>query len=222
MSPKKFTLDHGKTWKRPDEAYFDYQAQAKGIEADEIEWNGKYKRIRELRDLSIFGMALYDLYRTPFFVQMNDIDDSPDAFVMRESPDTELTTDIGPVELTFYGRNRLENPSKSLVDKLNEPGGKFLKLPDGYCLVVHIGKGLNVDHQAVTTKLQEIGAKFQVFSLQEISNYPDTIARFVIYSPECQYKDLNIGEIGEKLKNSGAAGTVNQVKGRRPLGLKEV
>ncbi len=39
-----------------------YQDQAKGIDPNEIEWNGKYKRIRELRDISVLGMALYDLY----------------------------------------------------------------------------------------------------------------------------------------------------------------
>ncbi|HLG91027.1 MAG TPA: hypothetical protein VI336_02610 [Candidatus Saccharimonadales bacterium] len=217
MDVKKFIIQHSKTWKRPDEAYFDYQDQAKDIDPDEIEWNGKHKRIRELRDLAIFGMALYDLYNTPFFVQMNEIDDSPDAFVMRQSPNEELTNDIGPVELTFYGRNKLGMPSKSLVDKLSEPGGKFTKLPDGYCLVVHIGKGLSVDHEAVTQKLKSISAKFQAFSLQEISNYPDTIARFVVYSPECQFKDINIGEMGEKFKGSGIFGEVTQVRGRPPV-----
>lgn len=217
MDAKKFTIPHGKVWKRPDEAYFDYKDQAKGIDADEIEWNGRYKRIRELRDLAIFGLSLYDLYRTPFFVQMNDLDDSPDAFVMRESPTEELTGDIGPVELTFYGRNRLEIPKQSLADKLSEHGGKFTKLPEGYCLVVHIGIGLRVDHEAVTRKLKEIGAKFQVFSLQEISNNPDTIVRLVIYTPDCVYKDINVAQIGESFKGSGIPGVATQVRGRPPV-----
>ncbi|MEX0668192.1 MAG: hypothetical protein WD061_00435 [Candidatus Saccharimonadales bacterium] len=216
MSSKKFTIQHDKIWKRPDIAYFDSRDQAKNIDPDQIEWNGKYKRIRELRDLAIFGMALYDLYGTPFFVQMNNVEDSPDAFIMKESPTENLTSDIGPVELTFYGRSKLGLPDRSLVDKLSDPNGKFNKLPDGYCLVIHIGKGLNVDHEAVAQRLKSIGAKFQVFSFQEISNYPDTIARFVVYSPTCQYKDINVVEIGEKFKNSNILGEVTQVKGRPP------
>lgn len=216
MGDKRFTIQHSDRWLRPDEAYFIHQEQAKELDAEEVEWNGKYKRIRELRDLSVFGMALLDLYDTPFFVQMNDIDDSPDAFVMRRSPNDGDSLDIGPVELTFYGRNRNGLPKISLADKLNTPKGKFSKLPDGYGLVIHIGIGLEVDHQAISDSLNKIGAKFQVFSIQQIQSSPDTIMQFVAYSPTCVGKAINIGEMCYRLQNSGLSGTVTQVRGRNP------
>ena len=108
---KKFTIPHNNLWFRPDEAYFNYQKKAKGIDQNEIEWNGKYKGIRELRDLSIFGLAFYTMQNCPCFVQMNSLSDSPDAFLARlVSKDTYETA---PVEITFYGGNRIGPPKKS-------------------------------------------------------------------------------------------------------------
>lgn len=213
MGTNKFTLPHDFVWKRPDEAFFDAKDQAEGIDADEIEWNGKYKRIRELRDIAVFGTAMYDLYGTPFWVQLNTQNDSPDAFVMRPSPDNESEADIGAVELTFYGRSKLGLPKKTLAEKLSEPRGKFSKLPDQYCLVVLIGRGLEVDHLAVTAKMKEIDAKFQVFSIQEVSTHPDTIVRFVVYSPNCMTKDINIGELWDRLRKDKVYGTLTQKRG---------
>lgn len=66
MDSTKFTLPHDFEWKRPDEAFFDAKGQANGIDPDEIEWNGKYKRIRELRDIAIFGSAMYDVFGTAY------------------------------------------------------------------------------------------------------------------------------------------------------------
>lgn len=213
MGSNKFTLPHDSDWKRPDEAFFDAKDQANGIDPDEIEWNGKHKRIRELRDIAIFGTVMYDVYDTPFWVQLNTKNDSPDAFIMRPSPVNDGEADIGAVELTFYGRNKLGLPTKTLAEKLSEPKGKFSKLPDQYCLVVLIGKGLEIDHLAVTSKMKEIGAKFQVFSLQEASDYPDTVVRFVVYSPECMTKDVNVGELWDKLRKNKVYGTLTQKRG---------
>jgi len=213
MSLNKFTLPHDFIWKRPDEAFFDAKEQAEGIDPDEIEWDGKYKQIRELRDIAIFGSAMYDLHGTPFWVQLNTKNDSPDAFVMRQSPDVKGDADIGAVELTFYGRNRLGLPKKSLADKLSEPKGKFSKLPDQYCLVILIGKGLEIDHLAVTEKMKAINAKFQIFSIQEVTDSPDTTIRFVVYSPVCKSKDINIGEVWDKQRKDKVFGTMTQTRG---------
>lgn len=206
-------MPHDFIWKRPDEAFFDAKEQAEGIDPDEIEWDGKYKQIRELRDIAIFGSAMYDLHGTPFWVQLNTKNDSPDAFVMRQSPDVKGDADIGAVELTFYGRNRLGLPKKSLADKLSEPKGKFSKLPDQYCLVILIGKGLEIDHLAVTEKMKAINAKFQIFSIQEVTDSPDTTIRFVVYSPVCKSKDINIGEVWDKQRKDKVFGTMTQTRG---------
>ena len=217
MPDKKFTLPHDSIWKRPDEAYFEYQDQAKPIAPEDVEWNGKYKAVRELRDLSVFGLSLYAFGGKSFFVQMNTQDASPDAFIMQQSSNDELTADIGPVELTYYGNNRNGKPQETLLQRLTAKGGKFQKLPEGYALVIHIGPGQEVDHQAITDCLVSMGAKFQVFSIQEIANNPDTISRLVVYSPKCQFIDVNIGEVCYKLSKSKIFGTVTQVKGRPPI-----
>lgn len=211
---KKFTIPHDNVWFRPDEAYFNYQEEAKGIVPDEIEWNGKYKRIRELRDLATFGLSFYTMQEYPCFVQMNTLSDSPDAFLARlVSSDTYETA---PIEITFYGRNRLGLPKKSLENKLSKPGGKFQKLPEGYWLLIHLGKNLKVDHQAITNKLLSMSAKFNVFSIQEILNHPDTIARFVAYNPRLEAYDINIGEVCHKLSQTDIAGTLTINKGKAP------
>src|SRR3990167_2122706 len=158
---KKFTIPHDSLWFRPDEAYFNSQEQAKGIDPDEIEWNGKYK-------------------------------------------------------ITLYGRNRIGLSEKSLEDKLSEVGGKFYKLSKGYWLLVHIGKNLQVNHQAIADKLSAIKAKFNVFSIQEISNHPDTVARFVAYNPKLEAYDINIGTICHKLSKTKIPGTLTINKGKPP------
>ena len=211
---KKFTIPHDSLWFRPDEAYFNSQEQAKGIDPDEIEWNGKYKRIRELRDLAIFGLAFYTMQECPCFVQMNALSDSPDAFLTRVV--SEDTYETAPVEITFYGRNRIGLSEKSLEDKLSEVGGKFYKLPNGYWLLIHIGKNLQVNHQAIADKLSAIKAKFNVFSIQEISNHPDTVARFVAYNPKLEAYDINIGTICHKLSKTKIPGTLTINKGKPP------
>lgn len=203
---KKFTIPHGNVWFRPDEAYFNSREQAKGIDPDEIEWNGKYKRIRELRGLAIFGLSFYAIQEFRFFVQMNTLSDSPDAFLMRLVSDEIYKT--APIEITFYGRSRIGLPEKSLDDKLSELRGKFYKLPVGYWLLIHLGRNLEVNYQAIADKLLSINAKFNVFSIQEISNYPDTIARFVAYKPRLEALDINIGEICYKLSQTNIPGTL--------------
>jgi len=213
-SSKKFTIPHDSIWFRPDEAYFNYQEQAKGIDPDEIEWNGKYKRIRELRDLAIFGLAFYTMQEHKCFVQMNTISDSPDAFLMR--PVSGNTYEAAPIEITFYGRNRVGLPKKLLVDKLSEPKGKFYKLPEGYWLLIHLGKNLKVNYQAITDKLLSMDAKFNVFSIQEISNHPDTVARFVAYSPKLEAFDVNVGGICNKLSQTKIPGTLTIKRGKPP------
>jgi hypothetical protein len=211
---KKFTIPHGKVWLRPDQAYFEYQKQAKDIDHDEIEYNGKHKRIRELRDLAVFGLAFYAMQNHRCFVQMNDLSDSPDAFLM--CPVSDDTHEVAPIEITFYGRNRIGPPQKPLEEKLSEPGGKFQKLPQGYWLLIHIGKDLVVDHQAIVNKLLELDAKFNVFSVQEVSNHPDTIARVISYNPKLEAYDINIGAISHKLTQTNIPGTVTTVRGRPP------
>jgi hypothetical protein len=190
---RKFTIPHDNVWLRPDEAYFEYQKQAKGIDQDEIEWNGKHKRIRELRDLAIFGLAFYSMQEYRCFVQMNALSDSPDAFLMRNVSDE--TSEVAPIEITFYGRNKIGLPEKSLEEKLNELGGKFQKLPQGYWLLIHIGKDLIIDHQAIGNELLTRKAEFNVFSIQAVSNHPDTVARVVSYNPKLEAYDINIGGI---------------------------
>jgi hypothetical protein len=213
MTDKKFTIEHDTVWQRPDQAYFDFQDGIKGVEPAKIE-DGKYKALREKRDIAIFGACIYKLTGEPTFVQMNNKSDSPDAFMLQRSSTDETTTNIAPVEITFYGGNKLGLPTESLVDRLSKSGGKFQeKLPPNYWLLVHIGVGLTVDHQAVTDKLLEMKADFGVFSIQEISNSPDTILRFVAYSPECKAIDVNIGEVFHDLSESKIEGTLTQVRG---------
>jgi hypothetical protein len=216
MPDKKFTIEHDKVWQRPDQAYFDFQDGIKGVDPTKLD-DGKYKALREKRDIAVFGACIYKLTGEPTFVQMNNKSDSPDAFILQQSTTDETTANIAPVEITFYGGNKLGAPTESLVDRLSKAGGKFQeKLPPDYWLLVHIGVGLTVDHQAVTDRLLEMKANFGVFSIQEVSNSPDTILRFVVYNPECRTIDVNIGEVFHDLSESNIVGTLTQARGMPP------
>lgn len=218
MADKKFTIEHGKIWQRPDQAYADFQKAAKGLSLAELA-DGKNKLLQEKKDISIFGACIYDLTDQPTFVQMNDKSDSPDAFLLQQSATDETTNNLAPVEITFYGGNKRGLPNESLADRLAKKGGKFReKLPPGYWLLVSIGTGLNVDHLEVSRCLQEMNAQFGVFSIQEVANYPDTILRFVTYNPECKSKDINIGEVFHSFSGSNILGEVTQVRGFPPKG----
>lgn len=209
----KFTIPHDNIWLRPDMAYFKYQEEAKGIGQDEIEYNGKYKRIREIRDLAIFGLAFYSMQEHSCFVQMNNIEDSPDAFLMR--PVSEDTQEIAPIEMTFYGKNKVGLPDKSLEEKLSEVGGKFY-LPAKYWILIHLGMDLDVNHDAVSAKLLSMNPELRAFSIQEISRHPDTIARVVSYAPKLEAYDINIGAICNKLSQTDLPGTLTVKKGKKP------
>lgn len=216
MADKKFTIEHGAAWQRPDQAYADFQEAAKGLSAAELA-DGKNKLLQEKRDVAIFGACIYDLTGQPTFVQMNDKSDSPDAFLLQQSATDETTNNIAPVEITFYGGNKVGGPDESLADRLAREGGKFReKLPPGYWLLVHIGTGLQVDHSEVARRLQEINAQFGVFSIQEVVSYPDTILRFVTYNPGAETKDINIGEVFHGFSSSNVPGEVTQVRGFPP------
>lgn len=217
MPDKKFTIEHDAVWQRPDRAYFDYKEASKGIEPEKLEWDGKFKQLREKKDIAVFGACIYALMGRPTFVQMNNKSDSPDAFLLQPSEHDKTTANLAPVEITFYGRNKFGLPEESLADRLAKNGGKFQsKLPPGYWLLVHIGTGLIVNHLEVAHRLAEMNAQFGVFSIQEMSNYPDTIARFIRYNPECETTDINIGEVADRLSKSDIPGTLTQVKGFPP------
>ncbi len=216
----KFTIPHDKVWLRPDVAYFKSQSQSQGIDPYELEWNGKYKNIQELKSLAIFGLHLYEMSGTPFFVQMNSKDSSPDAFIMRASPNDSTINEIGPVEITFYGRNKIGLPKQSFTDKLSAKKGKFWKLPSIYCLLIHIGRDLHVNHEELFSCLAKVNINFQVFSIQEISDYPDTISRIISYRPEYKTKDVNIGKVCYELQKSDIYGIATQIRGRSPKNKK--
>lgn len=218
MTDKKFTIEHGVVWQRPDQAYADFQEAAKGLSPAEMA-DGKNKHLQEKRDIAIFGACIYDLTGQPTFVQMNDKSASPDAFLLQQSTMDETTNSLAPVEITFYGGNKRGLPSESLADRLAKEGGKFhKKLPPNYWLLVHIGADLDVDHLEVTRRLQEINAQFGVFSIQEVVKYPDTILRFVRYNPICETKDINIGGVFHSFGSSSIPGEVTQVRGFPPKG----
>jgi hypothetical protein len=73
-----------------------------------------------------------------------------------------------------------------------------------------------VNHKEVSARLNKVDVNFQVFSIQEISDYSNTIARVVSYRPKYRSKDINVGEVCYKLQKSDIYGIVTQIHGRPP------
>jgi hypothetical protein len=214
----KFPIPHGTLWLRPDKAFFDYldQAQKLGVSQDDIEFNGKYKRLREQRDLAVFGLALYGVYGKVFLVQLNDQDPSPDGFLMTPDEDHELTASLKPVEMTFYGHSQRGLPKDTLLTRLTAKKGKFNKLPNKYTLLIHIGPDIDVDHQSISDEMVRRNVKFDAFSIQEVVGMPDTTVRLVFYTPKYEEQLVNIGQAAVIIKGSGVAAKVTQIWGRPP------
>lgn len=148
---------------------------------------------------------------------MHDKSDSTDACLLQQSATEEMANNLAPVEITFYGSNKRGAPTESLADRLAKKGGKFQeKLPPDYWLLVHIGRGLEVDHLEVTRRLEEMNAQFGVFSIQEVMSSPDTILRFVRYNPVCEVRAINIGEVFYNFSGSNILGEITQVRGFPP------
>lgn len=180
-----------KIWHSPANVYWHIQELTKKVGAEAIENKNKYQKVREARTGAVLAMAQSKLSGNPTYVQLHK-DEPPDVILMQISKDIKGQLDILPVEITTYAGQ----PKGSLLEQLKrtkvKPG--IHVLPKECYLVVNVGIELDVEYEPIMEYLNENETPFHVITIQQVSNYPDTIARVVFINPKFRKIDINIGK----------------------------
>lgn len=205
-------------WHSPVNTYVHLDKLAKQIGYDALDQKPQYQPHREARVAAIMAFALFGRLKRPTFLQLFR-PDPPDAILMQPSIDTYGDRDITQLEITRYIGSPRESLLQQLIRSGKTPKG-WHKYNENYIMVVNVGIGLAVDYPEITDYLNKNNTPFPVWTVQEISSHPDTIAKVTIVNPEIYEMTINIGEAAylfNKLKLPGVivskrAGSVEKVR----------
>lgn len=191
MNSNNGPVTTGKIWHSPLNVYWHLQKLGKTVTQEEFEKKREYQAMREARVGAVTALALFKLTGKPTYVQLYK-PDPPDVLLMQPSKEEKGQMDITLLEITTY----VGQPRETLLEQLKRtkaPKG-FHKYSENYVIVVNIGIGFEVDFEPTRKYLNENGVPFPIWTLQEISNFPDTIAELVIVNPNTKKIRVNVGE----------------------------
>jgi hypothetical protein len=181
----------GRIWHSPVNVYWHYQRLQEHISQDVLDNTNKYQKVREALVGSVIALSLYQLNKRPSYIQLHE-PDPPDVLVLQPSFKVKGQMDISLLEVTSY----TGQPKDTLLEQL-----KRTKCPpnlhiysENYVVVVNAGIGLEVQFESIREYLNENRTPFPIWTLKQISNYPDTIAELVIVNPDTKRLEINIGE----------------------------
>lgn len=192
----------GKIWHSPLNVYWHIQKLTEKVGTEAIENRNEYKNVREVRIGAVMALVMFQTMGKPTYVQLYK-PDPPDVILMQPSKDVKGQLDIILVEITSF----IGDPKESLLEQLKRTKTKpgIHTLAEEYILVVNVGVRLNVDYKSIRDYLNENNTPFPVWTIQQISNYPDTIAKVVIINPELREIDINVGEAAYLFEKSGGS-----------------
>jgi hypothetical protein len=208
MEPHVDMINTGKIWHSPLNVYWHIQKLTEKVGADAIEKQNKYKSVREARVGAVMALVMFKRLNKPTYLQLYK-PDPPDVILMQPSKTKKGQLDITLVEITSY----IREPKESLLDQLKrnkiKPG--ISNLSENYILAINIGIGLETDYEPLRDYLNANIKLFPypIWTFQQISSYPDTIARVVIVNPEIITMDVNIGESAHLWKEAKLPGVIN-------------
>ncbi len=193
-------INTGKIWYSPLNVYWHIQKLTDKVGTEAVENKNKYQCVREARIGAIVALAMFQRTKKPTYIQLYK-PDPPDVILMQSSKDFKGQLDIILVEITsFTGK-----PKESLLDQLKrtkvKPGIHILS--EEYILVVNVGIGFEINYRPIKDYLNENNTPFPVWGVQQISGFPDTIAKVVMINPKLYEIDINIGEAAYLLGKSG-------------------
>jgi len=156
--------------------------------------------VREARIGAVMALVMFGRLGKPTFLQLYK-PDPPDVILMQPSNKVFGQRDITQLEITTYtGR-----PKETLLERLKrtkcKPGIHVYS--ENYILVVNIGIGLEVKYEPIRDYLNQDKVRFPIWTIQQVSNYPDTIARVVIVNPEIYQLDVNVGKAVHDFQEQG-------------------
>jgi len=201
-------INTSKIWHSPLNVYWHIQKLTEKVGAEAVEKERKYQAVREARIGAVMALMMFKRMNKPTYVQLYK-PDPPDVILMQPSKLIKGQLDITLVEVTSY----IKRPKESLLDQLKrskiKPGIPYLS--ENYILVINVGIGLEIDYEPWRDYLNENKNLFPypIWTFQQISNYPDTIARVVIVNPKIITMDVNIGESAFLWKKSKMPDVLN-------------
>lgn len=217
-------IPNERVWHTPVKAYSDYLALAAEVGTDAINRLNKYQKVRETKALAILCFAMYMRMGTPWFLQLDE-GEKTDGRIMRLSPTQKGDLELLRVEHTAYRlRNDGKLPDDSLLDQLKRTKalGEKHRYDEHTLVLIDQSPGFTkktgVDHEAIAAYLKSIHAPYQVWSIEEIQAYPDSIARINLYTPRFHQLDLNVGEAAFKQRNNNIRGSLTVHKADDPQG----
>ncbi len=205
-------IKESKIWHSPLNVYRHIQKLTEKVGTEAIENKNEYKNVREARIGAVIALVMFQTMGKPTYVQLYK-PDPPDVILMQPSKDVKGQLDIILVEITSF----IGDPQESLLEQLKRTKTKpgIHTLSEEYILVVNVGVGLNVEYKLIRDYLNENNTPFPVWTIQQISNYPDTIANVVIINPELREIDINVGEVAYLFGKSGWADVLHTMRVRR-------
>lgn len=193
------------TWHSPLNVYWHVQKLTDKIGAKAIEKEGAYQGIREARIGAVLALAMFDRLGKPTYLQLYK-PDPPDLIFMQQGKNGQR--EITQVEITSYVIRSKESLLEQLRRTKTPPG--ITLFSENYILLVNVGVGLEVDYEPIRDYLnQNKKIRFPVWTLQEISSYPDTIAKLVIVNPQISELEINIGEVAHRFGELDLPGVIH-------------
>lgn len=217
-------ITNNQIWHTPVKAYSDYLELAGQVGVDAINRLNRYQKVRETRALAVLCFAMYMRAGTPWFLQL-DKDEKTDGRIMRLSKTNKGDLELLRVEHTAYRmRNDGKRPDDSLLDQL-----KRTKAPeaehryDEHTLVlIDLGSGFTdkteVNHKEIAKYLEAIKAPYQVWAIEEVQSYPDTIAKVTVYTPRLYQIELNVGQAAFEQRDKNIRGSIVAHPTTNPIG----
>jgi len=184
-------VNSGKIWYSPLNVYWHLQKLQQKVAPEYIEKRREYQIVREARIGAVTALAMFELTGKPAYIQLYK-PDPPDVLVLQPSNKIKGQMDISLLEITTY----VGQPKDTLLEQLKRTKcpPNFHKYSERYVIVVNVGIGLEAQFEPIRKYLNENKTPFPVWTLQQISNYPDTLAELVIINPETKRIKVNVGE----------------------------
>ncbi len=180
-----------KRWHSPTNVFMHLDELAVSIGQDKLEKNPRYQKAREARIAAVIAFVLSNFRNLPTYIRL-PLDEPPDILLMQPNSGT---MDITQVELTTY-----RSSPELLLDQLIRTKLQQ-NFPATYILLVHLLTEDGVDYQAINKYLREQDIYFPVWSLREFQSSPDTIAEVVIFNPDLQKIQINVGQEAFEYRN---------------------
>ena len=203
-------ISTGKIWFSAVGAYNEYLKLAAEIGTEAVEQEAQYKQVLEARLVAILCLALYGHRGTAWFLQLQK-NDPPDALIMRQSPSHPGTHELLGVEVTSYFKNKSGMPKDDIFEQLKKTKmfEKYHKYSEHDVILVDLGSGYQPDYAEIQNYMKSINAPYQVWFLQEVQPYPDTIAQLTLCNRERVFqRQINVGEAMAVMKEKGVPGVI--------------